>query len=502
MSRRGDLSEYDEKIEFEVIRSYLTRQLDQAYLPSGFISKGVTFASMLPMRSIPFKVICLVGMNNDAFPRESRPPGFDLLTRFPKPGDRSRRNDDKYLFLETILSVREKLYISYVGQSIQDNTLIPPSVLVSELIDYINEGFSQASEHVITYHRLQSFSPAYFKKHHKLFSYSREDFLAAARSYDRKEPVRFISKVLSMSKEESDQWKNLDVETLCRFMIHPTKFLLQKRLGIYLEEGAPVLSERENFELDALEQYQIGQDLLKNRLGGSDLKDLLPVQRARGQLPHGNVGAVFYKKLSIDTDMFANRIETYTKGESPASLDIDLQIDDFKISGRLSNIYTANPIHSRFANTRSKDLLQLWIHHLVLGSSTRGKYPQDSILICKDAAWIFGPIENYRDTLKSLLTLYWQGLSEALHFFPESSYEFVQQLLLKDRSPQKALRLAQQKWNGTDYYRGESEDPYYHLCFRRTDPIGDSFQKIAKKVFGPILEHGREVRHFFDDALP
>jgi exodeoxyribonuclease V gamma subunit len=214
-----------------------------------------------------------------------------------------------------------------------------------------------------------------------------------------------------------------------------------------------------------------------------------------GKLPHGNVGEVLYNKLSIDTDTFSNRIETYIKGKSPASLDIDLEIDGFKISGRLSNIYTSGPIHSRFAKTKSKDLLQLWIHHLVLGSFTGEKYPQDSILICKDAVWVFRPVEDCGDTLGSLLTLYWKGLSEALHFFPESSYEFAQQLLLKDKSPQKSLRFAQQKWTGTDYYRGESKDLYNHLCFRRTDPLDDSFQKIAEEVFGPILDHCREVKH-------
>ena len=93
------------------------------------------------MRSIPFKVICLVGMNGDDFPRDSRAPGFDLIARNPRPGDRSRRTDDKYLFLEAIVSARDRLYISYVGRNIEDNTPIPPSVPVSELLDYLRHGF-------------------------------------------------------------------------------------------------------------------------------------------------------------------------------------------------------------------------------------------------------------------------------------------------------------------------------------------------------------------------
>jgi exodeoxyribonuclease V gamma subunit len=122
---------------------------------------------MLPMRSIPFKVICLVGMNNAAYPRQSEVLGFDLMARNPKPGDRSRRNDDRYLFLEAILSARDKLYISYVGRSMEDNAPIPPSALVSELLDYLEQGFKLpdggcVSDHVVTVHHLQAFNPSYF----------------------------------------------------------------------------------------------------------------------------------------------------------------------------------------------------------------------------------------------------------------------------------------------------------------------------------------------------
>jgi len=89
----------------------------------GFLTGGLTFCALLPMRSIPFKVIGLIGMNDDAYPRQTQLLSFDLIARNPRPGDRSRRKDDRYLFLEAILSAREKLYISYIGQSIQDNSL-------------------------------------------------------------------------------------------------------------------------------------------------------------------------------------------------------------------------------------------------------------------------------------------------------------------------------------------------------------------------------------------
>ncbi|MCD6353665.1 MAG: exodeoxyribonuclease V subunit gamma [Proteobacteria bacterium] len=265
-----EVSGFHEKIDINVIKWHLRHSFESTDLGFGFISGGVTFCALLPMRSIPFKVICLVGMNNDAYPRQSKPLGFDLMAKHPEPGDRSRRNDDRYLFLEAVLSTREKLYISYVGQSIQDNSLIPPSVLVSELMDYIEQGFNlpgkNIQKHFFTKHRLQAFSPEYFKKNEKLFSYSRET-LRAARCIlkTRETPVPYISRELSGPGEE---WKSIDLNDLYRFFANPAEFLLKRRLGIYLEKKESVVEEREPFDIKGLEKYLLEEKLLKGKLTG------------------------------------------------------------------------------------------------------------------------------------------------------------------------------------------------------------------------------------------
>jgi exodeoxyribonuclease V gamma subunit len=206
IENRQKESALDEKLEFELIRFYLTQRLDKLSFGSGFMTGGVTFCAMLPMRSIPFKVICLLGMNSDVFPRETQPLTFDLVAKQPRPGDRSRRDDDKYLFLESIISARNKLYISYVGQSIEDNSRIPPSVLVSELLDTIEKGFELPGKnilaHVVNVHRLQAFSPQYFKKGSGLFSYSEENSDAAAFLHRNESKVLLITRVLPLSLPE------------------------------------------------------------------------------------------------------------------------------------------------------------------------------------------------------------------------------------------------------------------------------------------------------------
>jgi len=484
------LSGFDGLMEMEVVKSCLENLLEHVNFGHGFISSGVTFCAMLPMRSIPFKVVCLVGMNMDAFPRESKILGFDLMAKNPRIGDRSRRNDDKYLFLEALISARNKLYISYVGQSIRDNTRIPPSVLVSELIDYIKEGFGLSEDEIVTFHRLQAFSSEYFNTDSKLFSYSNENFAASFSRYDRKDIPSLISDKLHDLPLE---WKHIDIKDLCSFFNNPARFLLEKRLGIYLYESAVVTDEKEDFSLGHLEKYLLDQELVTNRLSGSDLKEFLSIKKASGQLPHGNVGEFVYSEMSLDAEAFVRKIENKLKSKHIEPLEVDLDIADFNLCGRLTDLYEHGLIQIQYAKTKSKYLLNTWIYHLLLHDMIEDKNRVKSFLILKNAAWEFMPVSKYRDVLKSLIQLYWDGMSEPLHFFPESSFEYARKIILKNQSKQAALNSGKNKWTGSDFARGESEDLYFELCFGKTDPFNDDFEKIAEEVFAPLLDHCREI---------
>lgn len=486
----------DEKLDADVIRSYLCSRLDESSFGSGFMSRGVTFCAMLPMRSIPFKVICLIGFDADAFPRDVRPLGFDLMARYPKIGDRSRRNNDKYIFLESILCARKTLYISYVGQSVQDNSRIPPSVLVSELLDEVEASFflpdKSTREHVVAYHRLQAFSPFYFQGDQKIFSYSKENMLASGKRHNNKEPQSLITKKLEMSAEEIAEWKNIDIDTLGMFFSNPARFLLEKRLGIYLGQQAAMTEERENFELSALKRYAVEQNLIHSRLTGMELDDFRPIQRALGQLPLGHVGDFLYNEMSMDADSFFDRIQDYTREKAKAPLDVDLEISDFRLNGRLTHIYESGYVYLRYANRKAKDLLKLWIYHLIyceLGPENR---PPESFLICKDRIEKFNKPSNPRKILNALLEIFRQGLAQPIHFFPETSLEYIQQIEKKPDNPQRALVIAKKRWIGNEYKRGDIEDPYYYRCFKNADPIDQSFEEIAKHIYLPLLAHSMQ----------
>jgi exodeoxyribonuclease V gamma subunit len=499
----GDIQKiagFDEAIDINVIKWHLKNVLETEGFGFGFITGGVTFCAMLPMRSIPFKVICCVGMNSDAYPRQAKPLGFDLIAKHPRPGDRSRRNDDRYLFLEAILSARKILYTSFIGQNIQDNSSIPPSVVVSELMDYIEQGFTLSEktilDHIFTKHRLQAFSPEYFKEGKKLFSYSEENCQAAQCILEAREaPISFISMGLSNPEEE---WKTVDLNDLSTFFANPSRFLLNKRLGIHLEERASILEDREAFDVKALEKYLLNQKLLKKKLEGENLNNFFPTVHASGQLPHGTLGECIFEELSQGVKSFVEKSKPYIQETTLEPLDVDLNISGFRLTGRINPIYPKRLLHYRYARVKTKDRLRVWIHHLALNCVMTDTYPRTSMLAGLEpdkrhesvwAAWEYSTVEKSKEILGRLLKEYWAGLMKPLHFFSDTSWMYAHMLLEKNKSEEDALNSARRIWEKTDYNRGECEDPYYQLCFGNTDPLDLEFRRIAEEVFRPFFEH-------------
>jgi exodeoxyribonuclease V gamma subunit len=490
LSQKETLSGFDKVISIEVVTSFLESLFEHEQLLSGFISGGVTFCAMLPMRSIPFKVVCLVGMNSDDFPRETKTVEFDLMAKNPKIGDRSKRNDDKYLFLEALLSARKKFYISYVGQNIQDNTRIHPSVLVSELVDYIQEGFGLFEEQVVIFHRLQAFSPEYFKNNDKLFSYAYENFIAGFKIYEDRMAARFLTTKLP---EPAKEFKNLTIQAVSAFFSNPVKYLLEKRLGIYLSEMTDLLDDSEHFRLDHLEKYILDQELMKTRRSGSNLKEFFRIKKASGELPHGKVGKCIYNEMSLDAEEFVRKINDHIQDDRFEDREVELDIADFRICDRITDGHEHGLVKIIYAKFKPKYLLNTWIYHLVLCKLLEDSRPVRSLLVCKDVAWEFATVFSAIDILKDLLEFYWKGMSEPLHFSPESSFEYADNILRKHRTPQEALTAGRKKWRGNEFSRGESRDPYYELCFGNDDPLDKDFEKISTNIFEPLLSHCSEI---------
>ncbi len=481
----GSHPSHQRELSFEVIRQYVKDMLNQSTRESGFMAGGITFCAMLPMRSIPFKVICLLGMNHDAFPRENREPGFNLIGAEPRPGDRSKRNDDRYLFLETLISARHIFYMSYVGQSIQDNSAIPPSVVVDELIEYVGEGYGISLDESVVRHPLHAFSAAYFSgETPHLFSYSKAN-CDAAEALVAPGPIQ---QLFSVPLPDADhQWQQCDWSGLGKFWTHPIKHLMQHRLGIRLGSGGDALEDRESFKLNALERYQLNQQLLRSFSEGASIHEAYRIARAANLLPHGAAGKVQCEQQADEVLNFLQTLDGILPKNTPRSILIEKEITPFSVQGEIDRVYPQGRIVYRMGKARGKDLLSLFVSHLALHFCEDREVARFSTLVCEDKIWQVCPLEKADDILYLFLDLYWQGLHGPLPFYCQSSFTYAYQVIINQRSPFEALTYAEQAWNGNPYVPGEADDPYHRLCFRRQHSFSEDFQKMALQIFEPLL---------------
>jgi len=159
----------------------------------------------------------------------------------------------------------------------------------------------------------------------------------------------------------------------------------------------------------------------------------------------------------------------------------------------VTDVYEDGLINIIYSNSKPKYIMRTWINHLILCALNEDKDSKQSILLCKNAVYQFTFVSNALDLLKSLLDIYWQGISKPLHFYPESSFEYVLKIMSKNATRQAALKAAQRKWIGNDFTRGESEDPYFERCFSKMDPLNTDFENISMQIFSPLLCHCNEI---------
>ena len=482
----GELGRFEGEVGIEVVRYWLEQRLGKSERGFGFLTGGVTFCAMLPMRSIPFPVVALIGMDDGAFPRRNRPQGFDLMAQSPRRGDKSPRDEDRYLFLEALLSARKRLHVSYLGQSIKDNSPIPPSVLVSELADYLAKGFVGADGSPCggaIRHPLQPFSPAYFAGRPGLFSYSKQNCRGALAKLG---PLRAPAPFLSTPLEPREETEVVTLKALCDFLCNPAKEFLRGRLGIRIEQGVDPLEDSEPFQLPGLTKYRLEQEIVAAALAGEDPAVPFAVARGRGELPPGACGAALFDKLSEPAAEFAAKVALAAVGELLPPLDVDLKLPNGRIIGRIGSLRSDRFLLYRYTKLKAKDQLRLWVEHLALNCANAAGYPRQATFLAADTAVNLPPIEGCRELLDRLLALYRKGMRSPVRFFPETSLEYAK----KARDPKKAgkaLSDARGKWSGNEFVPGEGSDLHCLRCFGEEAPLDEEFTTTALEVWEPLL---------------
>ncbi|MDO8420003.1 MAG: exodeoxyribonuclease V subunit gamma, partial [Rubrivivax sp.] len=303
-----EVAGFDQAVDLTVAREAWLAGVDEPGLGRRFRAGGVTFCTLLPMRAIPFDVVCLLGMNDGDYPRRGSRSDFDLMGRpgHQRPGDRSRRDDDRQLMLEALLSARRVLYVSWSGRSARDNSTQPPSVLVAQLRDYLAAGWgAEVLMPRTTEHPLQPFSRRYFEMPAAaaagaagpvLFSHAREWRVVHATPAAAPAATPLAAPPLTT---EGDHAVPLTVATLATFLRNPVKEFFRRRLGVVFDDDE-VVEDDESFVVDGLGEYTLVQDLiddLQRVLDAAPERDLARVVAARvarmqgaGRLPMAEPG--------------------------------------------------------------------------------------------------------------------------------------------------------------------------------------------------------------------
>ncbi|WP_291992647.1 exodeoxyribonuclease V subunit gamma [Candidatus Accumulibacter sp. ACC003] len=524
-----------ESLPLTVVADFWLSSLDEGGLAQRFFGGAVTFATLMPMRAIPFRQVCLLGMNDGDFPRTRIPMDFDLMSRDYRPGDRSRREDDRYLFLEALLSARERLYISWVGRSINDNTTRPPSVLVAQLRDHLAAGWRVADAAgaanefggpagaallaaLTVEHRLQAFSRDYFPAQpatSPLFTYAREwrGGQAAKSVVDNDAPLPPI-----------DHPEPLSLRELVDFVKDPVRAFFRQRLGVRFEADDPASEDLEPFVLDGLGKWALQSELMnaqalalsEQHRGAAARADCLSGIQRRGELANGGFGAVMAEELVAPMDELFERYAAalarwpQSDGEEDeirfaATLDGErLELADWlgglrrNSAGARGRVVLESSDLVKDKQYRIEKLIGHWLAHLA--GQLAGE-PLSTEVISKVGDVTFHPLAAAAAVthLTTILAAWQQGMRRPLPLAAKTAFAWLKALpdtsaasgANEERLLEKAGKAARAAYEGGDRQGGELA---YSAYLQRAWPSFDAlvasgeFVELAETLLRPLQQ--------------
>ncbi|MBM4090842.1 MAG: exodeoxyribonuclease V subunit gamma, partial [Planctomycetes bacterium] len=425
-----------EVVPFSVAAGELARSVDQTMGGRAFQLGGITFCDMAAMRSLPFKVVALLGLNDGVFPRIDRPVGFDLMARSRQPDDRSMRLEDKHLTLEALLAARSRLLVTYQGQNVRDHRQRPPSVVVEELLEAIEHtcpgdvpAQSQLRASLVTRHPLQAFSPRYFDQSDSaLFSYDANHLQAAqGLMTPPEEPPPFFARPLP---EDADviEVRIRDLRTLLE---SPWELFL-RRLNVWLPESPEADSDREPLILNHLDQWQIGDQWVQQRLGGIEPGELDHRLRRSGKLPAGSLGTKILRSVARQADIVVNTARESGVDVDVPDLPVRVEVEHALIVGQVAGLTSAGLRLATYSKVDAKRVLRLWLDHLLVAAALQ-KPAGQTLLVGRAAASTMialHPIEPAAALVElgNLLRWYRVAIRVPLPFFRMSVKKAIEEL--------------------------------------------------------------------------
>ncbi|HSK56012.1 MAG TPA: exodeoxyribonuclease V subunit gamma [Jiangellales bacterium] len=475
---------------------------------ANFRTGELTVCSMVPMRSVPHRVVCLLGLDDGHFPRTVSVDGDDVLAREPCVGERDRRSEDRQLFLDAVLAARDHLVVLYTGADPRTNARRPPAVPVGELLDAADvvarptDG-GRTRDHVVVHHPLQPFDARNFEAGRLgapgPFSFDRQGLAGAQRAAEpRDEPAPFLDPPLDPPDESVD----LPLDDLVAFLEHPAKAFLRQRLGITLLRDEEELDDDLAVELTALDRWSVGDRLLRARLGGADLQTCRDAEWRRQTLPPRELGRRVVTEVVGQVEPLVAAAAAVRTGAGRA-VDVTAEAAGRRVVGTVGIVHGSTLVRAEFSRLAAKHRLRAWAQLLALAASspetswtavTIGRGSKDGV-----ARSCLGPVDPAEASrhLADLVALRASGLCAPLPVAVKTSAAYAE-ARVGGMSPANALAKARRAWQ-PDRFDGEQADPAHRLVWGDqaaldllvADPgAGDEphrFGELARRLWDPLL---------------
>jgi exodeoxyribonuclease V gamma subunit len=495
LSVAGALAGCERPLALESLIRELEGELGRdAHLPAHALLGGaIAVAPLAALRGIPFRVVALCGLGAESFPRADHRPGFDYL-RESRPGDPSRREEDRELFRAALGAARDRVILTYPGQSPRDGARLAPSVVVDELLAVRGE---QGAAALVLEHPLHSHDARYFHAGDdpRWFSFdARACALAQALQLAPLSEIPFCGPDFRI---ESEPLLEVELEALSSFLRDPARAFLRGALGIRLAADAEPLPEREPLALGGLERWGLSAELLADPRRDADPAAVEAVLRSRGLLPPGALGQYELGWSAAELRLLPVARALECAGPVRGPLDVDLELGGTRLVGQLGEVRERGLLRVQASRLGGRAELDLWLEHLVL-NALRGPH----------RAWLVGrpalkeqtriirldPPRDARALLEYLLKLFAQGQGGLLPLYPRASRAYAASL----GKGVAAARAAAGRCFWPDPSNEASDTDQARSAYLRLltrgipDPFDEHFAEVALGVFEPLLGSRRD----------
>ena len=511
-------------IPVNLVSNELFEQLEQTNLSSHFITGAINFATLMPMRAVPFRQIWLLGMNDSDYPRQRPYNDFDLIAKDYRPGDRSRREDDRYLFLEALLSAREKLVISWHGRNIRDNTKQPPSVLVSQLQDYLDKGWpdQQLNQKLTRHYPLQAFSSEYFRQDRDLFTYAHEWHIGEGQA------TLAIRKANAPLPPWQPQ-RPITASDLSQFLKSPVEALYKQRFNISKPFADEAIATSETFVIEGLQSWRMANDMIANQIDpnandtetNQHLQSIFAHWQNTGQLLTGDAGQLQTQKLQ---EKLLNMFTAYTEKTAPytgssqtqnepsthiysaqhqveqQTITIDIALPSLLLNAQPAPDISQHP-HQQWLlqaqntssnkNIKYANICHAWVCHLA--AHLYSQNPVETTIFSPAGQVKLCPLDvsSAESYFQQLLAIWQQAMHQPLPIALHLGQVFVAEALSATPNPEALSdKLANALANDINDYRCW----FWQRHFQHLDDLDlNHTQALAAAMYQPMLEHAEVI---------